>query len=265
MCDLSGQQIKGYVISELIGTGGFAAVYKARQPSVEREVAIKVILPKHANNPNFVRRFETEAQLIARLEHLHIVPLYDFWREPDNAYLVMRWLRGGTLHDSLSEGAVWSLEAIARLLDQITAALTVAHRNGVIHQDLTPANILFDDDGNAYLADFGIAKDLVAEEEAEDGERLVFGSPAYMAPEQITRETLSPQTDIYSLGIVLFQMLAGETPFDAPTHTTVIRQQVQAPLPPLQSVRSDLPVDLNMVVLRALAKQPQLRYPDALH
>lgn len=264
MRDLSGQQVKGYVINELIGKGGFAAVYRARQPSVEREVAVKVILPKYANNPDFVRRFETEAQLIARLEHLHIVPLYDFWREPDNAYLVMRWLRGGTLYDSLHAGMAWSLEAIARLLEQVAAALMVAHRNGVIHQDLTPANILFDDDGNAYLADFGIAKDLV-EEEKGDGERLVFGSPAYMAPEQITRDPLSPQTDIYSLGIILFQMLTGQIPFDAPTHTTVIRQQVQAPLPPLQSVRSDLPVDLNMIVMRAAAKQPQLRYPDALH
>ncbi len=145
MDDLSGQIIKGYELREMIGLGGFAAVYRAYQFVVEREVAIKVILPKHANAPDFIRRFEAEAQLIARLEHIHIVPLYDYWREPNNAYLVMRWLRGGSLFDLLQKQRIWELHDIARLLDQIAAALTVAHRNGVIHQDLTPGNILFDD------------------------------------------------------------------------------------------------------------------------
>jgi serine/threonine protein kinase len=126
----------------LIGIGGFAAIYRAYQPAVERDVAIKVILAKYANNPNFVRRFEAEAQLIARLEHIHIVPLYDYWREPNNAYLVMRWLRGGSLFASVQQNGPWKLRAAARLIDQIASALAVAHRNNIIHRDLTPANIL---------------------------------------------------------------------------------------------------------------------------
>ncbi|NLF74853.1 MAG: serine/threonine protein kinase, partial [Chloroflexi bacterium] len=137
MSDLSGHEIKGYLLRELIGIGGFAAVYRAFQPAVEREVAVKIILPRHANSPEFVRRFESEAQLIARLEHMHIVPLYDFWREPNNAYLVMRWLRGGNLHYSIQRHGPWPLPAIARLLDQISSALAVAHRRGIVHRDLT--------------------------------------------------------------------------------------------------------------------------------
>lgn len=264
MRDLSGQQIRGYQVRELIGAGGFAAVYRAYQPTVEREVAIKIILPRYANDPEFVRRFEIEAQLIARLEHMHIVPLYDYWREPNNAYLVMRWLRGGTLYDSLVRDGVWPLEDTARLLEQVAAALTMAHRNGVVHQDLTPANILLDEDRNAFLADFGIAKDLLDFTGSFSGDRPVFGSPAYMAPEQITGTYISAQSDIYSLGIILFHMLTGQLPFDAPDHTTLIRQQVQAPIPPLQSIRSDLSPAFNVIVMKASAKNPGVRYADAM-
>src|SRR5215813_13748502 len=159
MNDLSGSTIKGYELHERIGAGGFGAVYRAFQSSVNREVAIKIILPHFANHPDFIRRFETEAQLIARLEHPFIVPLYDYWRDPDGAYLVMRWLRNGSLQAALRD-CPFDLPSAARLLDQIAAALTTAHRNQVIHRDLKPANILLDEDGNAYLADFGIAKDL---------------------------------------------------------------------------------------------------------
>src|SRR5687768_7472332 len=159
MQNLSKQIIKGYELREPLGTGGFGAVYKAFQPAVGREVAIKIILPALANQSEFIRRFEAEAQVIARLEHPSIVPLYDYWRDPQGAYLVMRWLRGGSLSDLLKRGAL-DLETIARVLDQVSGALTLAHRNGIVHRDIKPGNILLDEDGNAYLADFGIAKDL---------------------------------------------------------------------------------------------------------
>ncbi len=126
---LTGQVIRGYELREQVGAGGFGAVYLAYQAAVDREVAIKIIRPKFANHPDFIRRFEAEAHLIARLEHPHIVPLYDYWREPDGAYLIMRWLRGGSLRGSLVNGA-WSVEAAAWLLDQLAAALTIAHRSG---------------------------------------------------------------------------------------------------------------------------------------
>ncbi len=262
MDDLSGQIIKGYELHEMIGLGGFAAIYRAYQFVVEREVAIKVVLPKHANAPDFIRRFESEAQLIARLEHIHIVPLYDYWREPNNAYLVMRWLRGGSLFDRLQQERVWPLPDIVRLLDQIAAALTVAHRHGVIHQDLTPGNILFDEDHNAYLTDFGIAKRL-SQEILDPGKRPLYGTPTYMSPEQIMRQEVTTQTDIYSLGIILYQLLTGTLPFDAPRVTEILQMQVQEPLPPLQTVRPDLPYTLNVVLLQATSKNPAMRYADA--
>jgi serine/threonine protein kinase len=181
MENLTGQSFKGYKLLERIGSGGFGAVYRAYQSTIGREVAVKVILPHFANHPDFIRRFEAEAQLIARLEHLHIVPLYDYWREPNGAYLVMRWLRGGNLKDALRDGP-FGLEPAALLLDQVAAALTVAHASDVVHRDLKPSNILLDEEGNAYLADFGIAADLRrAEENRQEGEASI-GSPAYLAP-----------------------------------------------------------------------------------
>jgi serine/threonine protein kinase len=132
--DLTGRTIKGYEFRSKLGAGGFGAVYSAYQAIVEREVAIKVILPAYANQPDFIRRFENEAQLIARLEHLHIVPLHDYWREPDGAYLVMRWLQGGSLRSKLSK-EVLSLETIAGIVDQVASALTAAHRRKIVHRD----------------------------------------------------------------------------------------------------------------------------------
>lgn len=176
-------RIKGYELRERLGTGGFGAVYRAYQSTVGREVALKVILPSIANHPDFIRRFETEAQVIARLEHLHIVPLYDYWRDPEGAYLVMRWLKGGSLRDALESGA-FDLEATVSLMDQITSALDAAHRNNIIHRDLKPANILLDEDGNAYLADFGIAKDLTNTRGSNTAEDIIVGSLDYISPEQ---------------------------------------------------------------------------------
>ncbi len=157
--DLSGRAVKGFELRERIGSGGFGVVYRAVQPSVKRDVAVKIILPRFANQPAFIRRFEAEAQLVARLEHPHIVPLYDYWREPNAAYLVMRLLRGGSLDDLLRDGPL-SLEQVSRLAVQIGTALEAAHRQGVVHRDIKPANVLLDEQQNAYLADFGIAKSL---------------------------------------------------------------------------------------------------------
>src|SRR5215216_790811 len=129
---LNGQTVRTYELRKVIGVGGFGVVYQAYQQVVERDVAIKVILPEFANQPDFIRHFESEAQIVAHLEHPHIVPLYDFWREPDGAYLVMRWLRGGSLRDKLIQGEPPDLNAIARMLDQITEALSIAHQKGIV-------------------------------------------------------------------------------------------------------------------------------------
>ena len=156
---ISTRGLPGYELREEVGSGAFGVVRRAYQPSVGREVAIKIIRPEYANDPQFIRRFEVEAQLVARLEHPHIVPLHDYWRNPDGAFLVMRWLGGGTLKDRLAGGSLTAGEAQA-LLSDIGPALAFAHRRGVVHRDIKPSNVLLDDEGGAYLSDFGIASDV---------------------------------------------------------------------------------------------------------
>jgi WD40 repeat protein/serine/threonine protein kinase len=262
--DLSGQSIKGYELREAIGAGGFGQVYRAYQSLVKRDVAIKIILPALSNNPEFIRRFEIEAQLIARLEHIHIVPLYDYWREPDGAYLVMRWLRGGSLRTRLKTKPL-TLDEITTLLDQVSSALATAHRRGVIHRDIKPDNILFDEDGNAYLADFGIAKDLETASRDEDEDEGLTGSPLYISPEQIESRPVSAQTDIYSLGMVLYELLTGAPAFVSDQGVMdIIIKHLNEPVPSLQSRRPDLPQALNAVIQRATAKTAEERFPDVL-
>ncbi|MEL6271709.1 MAG: protein kinase, partial [Chloroflexota bacterium] len=214
--------------------------------------------------PEFVRRFEAEAQLVANLEHPYIVPLYDYWRDADGAFLAMRWLRGGSMKDVLQRGH-WPLKDIPRVLDQITGALAVAHRNGVIHRDLKPENILLDEEKNAYLADFGIAIDTqritdsaTFIQKAEEG-RLV-GSPDFMAPEQIQLGDITPQTDIYALGIVLYMMLTGRKPFTGDTLGEVITQHLYNTVPNVREYRPELPEELNEIIEYATEKQPEHRY-----
>jgi WD40 repeat protein/serine/threonine protein kinase len=257
--------IRGYELHELIGAGELGAVYRATQPLVGREVAIKVIPPQYANQPDFIRRFESEAQLIARLEHIHIRPLYDYWREPDGAYLVMRWLGGGSLRSALDRqrtpaGDEWDLPVVARLLDQIAAALAAAHRQGVVHGNLKPVNILFDTEGNAFLTDFRIAEDvgrpsgpLPSDDSVRSGD--------YLSPEQASGELPTPQSDQYSLAIIVYEILAGEHPQAKPTP---VNQNRWPCLPPLDARRPDLPKGLIAVLQRATAENPAERYPDLL-
>ncbi|MHB8747714.1 MAG: nSTAND1 domain-containing NTPase [Aggregatilineales bacterium] len=259
--NLTGQVIKGYDLGELIGQGGFGAVYRAWQALVQREVAVKVVLPQFANQPDFVRRFEAEARLVARLESPAIVPLYDYWRDPDGAFLVLRFLRGGSLEAALKKDGAWTPEDADRLLDQITGALAIAHRNGIVHRDLKPANILLDEDRNAYLTDFGIAKNLRNSEDASDKEAGLTGTPAYMTPEQIRQEPVSPQTDIYSLGIVLYELLTGTQPYQGKNSTELLLKQLHEPLPP-RELSQNVPEGLYHAIERATQKSPARRYPD---
>ncbi|HSG78893.1 MAG TPA: protein kinase [Acidimicrobiia bacterium] len=255
-----GPSARGYELGAELGSGQFGVVYRARQPSVSRDVAVKVIKPEWASNAEFSRRFEREAELVASLEHPYVVPLYDFWREPTAAYLVMRFLRGGSLADSIGSGP-WSVSRTTQLVDQLGAALDAAHRRGVVHRDLKPANVLLDEDGNAYLADFGIAKDLIS------GENLTIGggapgSPAYMAPEQIEGSPVSARTDIYAFGLLLFETLTGGHPFPGSTLTSIIAKQLRDPVPPVDD--PGIPAGVDAVIARATAKDPDDRYPDVL-
>jgi WD40 repeat protein/serine/threonine protein kinase/DNA-binding XRE family transcriptional regulator len=260
--DLTGRAIRGYALAERLGTGGMAVVYRAVQPVVEREVAVKIILPQYANQPEFIRRFEAEAQIVARLEHPHIVPLYDYWREPNVACLVMRLLRGGSLRQLLEKGAL-PLDMVTRLLEHIGSALGVAHRAGVVDRDLKPANVMLDEDTNAYLADFGIAKNLSNPNLHDQTQAdAIVGSPAYISPEQIRSEFVRPQTDIYALGVMLYELLTGTIPFSGPTPIEIMHQHLSTPLPPLAANRAGLPKAWDHIIAHATAKDPLERYAD---
>jgi len=254
--------LKGYELRERIGAGGFGAVYKAYQSTVGREVAVKIILPGLANQPDFIRRFEGEAQIVARLEHPHIVPLHDYWRDPDGAYLVMRWLRGGSLRDVLQQGA-FDLRSTALLLDQVAGALSLAHRNNVIHRDIKPGNILLDEDGNAYLTDFGIAKDLNLPGNNTQPD-AIMGSLDYISPEQARGEPITPRTDIYSLGVTLYEVITGEHPFQNLSSVERLYKHINDPLPDVTLLDASVTAAVNRVIQKATAKNPDHRYPDAL-
>lgn len=249
---------KNLTIIEQIGQGGSGAVYQAHQAILDREVAVKVILPTFANHPDFIRNFELEAQLIARLEHPHIVPLYDFWRDPDGAYLVMRYLRGGSLKKRLEQGAL-SFEEVDRVLEQLTNALTAAHRASVVHRDLKPENILLDEDGNAYLSDFGIARRTGHNPTEEN----ISGTLAYMAPEQLMSQPTSVAMDIYSLGLILFEMLTGQYPYSGYSAGQIVQMHINETLPELQTFKTDLPDVLNAIIQKATSKKPEERFTDS--
>jgi len=259
MEDLSNQVIKGYRLQDRIGAGGFGVVHRAIQEAVGREVAIKIILEEHANRPDFIRRFETEAQLVARLEHPYIVPLYDYWREPNRAYLVMRYLRGGSVRDILEETGAVNYQDVIRYVSQLASALSFAHHNGVIHRDLKSDNIMLDESGNAYLGDFGIAKDLGGNMDLTKD--AILGTPAYLPPEQIKGEAVTPQSDIYSFGILIYEMLTGIKPFIDQTPATILFKQLNEPLPQLGS---HIPSTINDVLQRATSKNPADRYTDPI-
>ena len=246
--DDGGTRLHGYEIHERIGLGAFAVVYRGVQPSVGREVAVKQIKAELANRPDFIRRFEAEARLVARLEHPHIVPLYDYWREPGSAYLVLRWLRGGSLEALLRDGGM-ELTRTIRIVSHVGSALSFAHRRGVIHRDVKSANILLDELDNAYLTDFGIAHDGVATHQPADS--ISIGSPAYASPEQLRREPVGPPADVHGLGIVLYEALTGRLPFgDAADQAALVKRQLHDPLPSIRALRPDLPSALDEVLAR---------------
>lgn len=259
--NLIGQTLKGYEIQSLIGQGGFGRVYKAYQPVIGREVAIKSILPQLANNADFIRDFEFEAQMIARLEHPYITPLYDFWRDPDGAYLVMRYYPNGNLYELIRNNGALDLDIAARIVEQLASALETAHDAQIVHRDIKPANILLDKEGNAYLTDFGLAKDIAGEVVEDD---VVVGSPAYVPPEVIRSKSPSAQSDLYSLGFVLYEMLTGNYAFAEMTPDSsmmsLLEAHLHSPIPDIV----DLSDEINLVLQRATAKDPQDRYSSAM-
>ena len=259
---VTGSQIAGFKVEERIGRGGMATVYRALQPSVNRAVALKVIRLDgvSAEDDEFRRRFAQEANLIASLEHIHILPVIDYGIDGDFAYIAMRLLRGGTLADLLRSGPP-ERERGADIFTQAARGLAYAHRHNVIHRDLKPSNILFDDTGNAYLTDFGLAKLMESSVElTRDGH--IVGTPAYMSPEQLRGESLDPRSDIYSMGVILYHTMVGRAPFESSdtNMAAIIYDHLEkAPVPPRQFDPA-LPAAIEEVILKALQKRPADRY-----
>jgi tRNA A-37 threonylcarbamoyl transferase component Bud32 len=261
MAGLVGENLGPYRILEQIGLGGMATVYKAYHAAMDRYVAIKV-LPQHlARDPSFRARFEREARIIARLEHRFILPVYDVGEDEGVPYLVMRYTHSGDLSDLLSTQALTIAHA-AWLISHVAEALAYAHRRGVIHRDVKPANVLLSGEGDVLLTDFGIAK--IYEETLQlTGEGNMIGTPAYMAPEQLQGTTVDARTDIYALGVVLYQALTGECPFVAETPLAVALMHIHNPLRPPRQLNPNIPEALERIILRALAKNPADRFQTA--
>jgi len=256
------QVVGNYQIEERLGRGGMATVYRARQLNMHRDVAIKVMSAELAEDPQFIARFEREARVIASLEHPRILPVHDYGHEGALFYLVMRLVEGETLYDRMLAGPVSPADA-ARLVTQIAEALDYAHGRGVIHRDLKPNNILLDALDNVYMMDFGLAKLLAATSNlTETG--MVLGTPAYMAPEQWRGEPVDARTDVYALGVMLYEMVCGQPPFEsADTPFTLMYKHLnELPQAP-RTILPSLPPGVDAVILRALAKDPADRPPSA--
>lgn len=260
-----GLRLGDYVTEERIGRGAMAVVYRAYQPSVQRHIALKVIKLDMGlgEDDDFRRRFAQEAELIAALEHIHILPVFDYGiADGEVAYIAMRLLRGGTLADLLKQGPV-PLDRAADIITQVARGLSYAHRNNIIHRDLKPSNILFDNSGNAYLSDFGLAKVLAMPDMTKPGH--LVGTPAYVSPEALRGEQVDHRADIYSLGILAYEILTGRVPFEAQSGNllSLIRMHLEVPPPSMRETNPEIPPDVEAVILRALAKQPAERYDDA--
>jgi serine/threonine protein kinase len=259
----SGQMLGPYRIIIQIGKGGMANVYKAYQASVDRYVAIKVLPSQLAESQEFATRFHQEARIIAKLEHPHILPVFDYGESEGVAYFVMRYLDAGTLRDRMESKRPLPLNDIDRIFTQLAEALSYAHSFGIIHRDLKPANALIDSHGNIFLTDFGIARLLESASPRLTQTDAIMGTPAYISPEQAQGQDVDQRSDIYSLGIILYEMVTGGVPFVADTPLAVLFKHISDPLPLPSRVKPDVPPAIEKVILKALAKDPKDRFSSA--
>ena len=254
-------------LQRLVGQGGMGAVFLAQQSRPRRQVAVKVLLPMASLTPSqlaaFLERFRRETDAAASLEHTNIMPVHEYGEYENIAYLVMPYISGGTLRDEMERECPMPLAKVVNYLDQLAAALDFAHAHGVIHRDIKPANILVTAEGRLLLTDFGLVK-IITEGQTPQarltGEGAPVGTPDYMAPEQVIGEDVDGRSDLYSIGIILYQMITGTTPFQGETPMQIASQHLQVPPPSPQMLRPDLPIAAEQVILRALAKRPADRY-----
>ncbi|MBI3162445.1 MAG: serine/threonine protein kinase [Chloroflexi bacterium] len=252
-------KIGRYEIEKELTQGGMGVIFLARDPYIQRQVVVKVLMYSRMLDEVYRDFFQQEAELIAALEHPCIVPIYDFGWHGEQPYIVMRYMAGGSLDDRLRNGEIKHTE-IAHMIKRIAEALDAAHVRKLIHRDVKPSNFLFDSTGEIFLSDFGIAKSKPFTD--DDGTWLV-GTPAYMSPEQVKGNPVDGRSDVYALGIVLYRLLTGELPFSSDSTTALINAHVDLPIPDIRQIKNNIPAVWQEVVARAMAKEPNDRYPTA--
>jgi serine/threonine protein kinase len=256
-----GENIGPYRIMEQLGQGGMATVYKAYHAALDRYVALKVLHPAFHEDQTFAARFQREARVVAKLEHPSIVPVYDYAEHENRPYLVMKYIEGETLKARLSRGALNSDE-ITQVVDAVGSALAYAHRQGILHRDIKPSNVLINNEGKMYLADFGLARIAQAGESTLSSDSIM-GTPQYISPEQARGDKdLDSGTDIYSFGVMVYEMVVGQVPFSADTPFSIIHDHIYTPLPLPRSVNPKVPESVERVLLKALAKERLDRYDE---
>jgi tetratricopeptide (TPR) repeat protein len=256
-----GENVGPYRITEQLGQGGMATVYKAYHAALDRYVALKALHPAFGEDPNFEARFQREARLVAKLEHPHIVPIYDYAEHEGRPYLVMKYIEGDTLKARLMQGPLNSQE-IKNVVESVGSALAYAHKQGILHRDIKPSNVLIGVDGQMFLADFGLARIAQAAESTLSSD-MIMGTPQYISPEQAMGEkNLDEGTDIYSFGVMLYEMVVGQVPFNADTPFSIIHDHIYSALPMPRAINPKVPEPVERVLLKALAKERKDRYPD---
>ncbi|HXQ33162.1 MAG TPA: protein kinase, partial [Anaerolineales bacterium] len=259
---MSPDKVGRYKIKSELGRGGMATVYRAYDPSFDREVAVKVLPREMVHNLVFRARFKRELKLIASLEHPAIVPVYDVGEEEDGRqYFVMRYMGGDSLSDWIRRGAL-SLQDTAIIIERLASALDYAHSKGIVHRDIKPDNVLFDETNHPYLTDFGIAKLTESAVSATGGGTM--GTPAYVSPEQAQGAKVDGRADIYGMGVMIYEMLTGNKPYDADSPMSVAVRHITEPVPDILQDRPDLSIDVDMVIRTAMAKDKEDRFPTAV-
>lgn len=253
------EKIGRYEIEKELAQGGMGVIFLARDPFIQREVIVKVLMYSHTLDEVYMEFFKREAQVIAALEHSCIVPVYDFGWQGKQPYIVMRYMAGGSLADHLKNGELKMTE-IGHIFRRVADALDAAHARNIIHRDVKPSNILYDSAGEVFLSDFGIAQSKPIED--EDGQWLV-GTPAFMSPEQAQGKPVGPRSDIYALGVLLYFLLTHQLPFSGDSTTAMIKAQVHDPVPDIRSIAKNVPAVWQEVVSKAMAKDPNERYETA--
>ena len=254
-----GETIGPYRLTEQLGQGGMATVYQAYHAALDRYVALKALHPALLDDPNFLVRFQREARLVAKLEHPNIVPVYDFSEYEGRPFLVMKYIEGRTLKARLDEGPLSTAEVLI-IAEAVGAALQFAHEQNILHRDVKPSNVMLAKDGQIYLADFGLARIAQGGSSTLTSDMLI-GTPQYISPEQAqSRPDLDARTDIYSFGVMLYQMFVGRLPFTADTPYSIIHDHIFTPLPLPRKVNPAVSADIERVLLKALAKEPADRF-----